>query len=54
MRLARIEESRGVELHELHAFHRTFGTVDHGDAVARGNVGVGRSGVDGSRTTGGY
>ena len=43
-----------VELHELHAFHRTFGTVDHGDAVARGNVGVGCSGVDGSRPTGGH
>ena len=54
VRLARMEEGRGVELHELHAFHRTFGTVDHGDAVACGNVGVGCSGVDGSRTTGSH
>ena len=54
MRLARMEEGRGVELHELHAFHRTFGTVDHGDTVTRGNVGVSRSGIDSSRTTGGH
>ena len=44
--LAGVVERRGVELDELHILYETFGTVDHGDAVARSNVGVGCSGVD--------
>ena len=33
-------EHRGVELHKLHVGHRALGTIDHGDAVARGDDGV--------------
>ena len=48
VRLAGMEEGGGVELHELHALHRAFGAVDHGNAVARGDVGVGGGGIDSS------
>ena len=30
-----------MELDKLHVLHRTFGTVDHGDAVSRGYQRVG-------------
>ena len=46
MGLAGVIEGRGVELDELHVLHRGLGAVGHGDAVARGDVGVGRGGVD--------
>ena len=39
-------ERRGVELDELHVFGDRLGAVAHGDAVARGDRGVGGRGVD--------
>ena len=54
MRLLRIVEYGGMELHELHVLYLALGTVDHGYAVAGGNVGVGRGGVYGSGSARGH
>ncbi len=51
MRLGRVEQHRRVELHKLHVLHLSFGTINHGDAVARGDVGVGCGGIDGACAT---
>ena len=45
--VARMIEGRGMELDELHVLHRSLGTVDHGDAVARGHQRVGGVAVHG-------
>ena len=39
--LVGIVQHRGVELYEFHVCHGTLGTINHGDAVACGNDGVG-------------
>ena len=49
MRLLRVEEHGGMELHELHVLHLSLGAIDHSYAVAGSNVGVGGRGIDGSR-----
>ena len=49
MGLQRVVENRGMELHKLHVLHLSLGTIDHGDAVARCDIGVRGSLVDGSR-----
>ena len=54
MGLGRVVEHGGVELHELHVLHLALGAIDHGDAVARGDVGVGGGLVDGSRAARGH
>ena len=46
-----IERCR-VELHELHVFHRSFGTVNHGDAVSGSYQRIGRCLVYGSYAAG--
>ena len=40
-----IEEGGGMELHKLHVLEPTLGPVNHGDAVSRGNDGIGRVAV---------
>ena len=52
--LRRIVQHGGVELHELHVFDFALGTVDHGYAVACGNVWIGGGGVDGSCAASGH
>ena len=52
MRLLRIEEHRWMELYEFHVLDAPFGTIHHGNAVARGNVRVGGGSVDGTCATG--
>lgn len=47
-------EGRGMELDELHVLHCALGAVDHRDAVAGGDEGVGRGGVDGATAAGGH
>ena len=42
VRFAGVEEGGGVELDKFHVLHRSLGAVGHGDAVAGGDVGVGR------------
>ena len=49
-----MEESRGVELYELHVLDGTLGAVDHGDAVAGGHEGIGGGLVHSSRAAGGH
>ena len=39
-----------MKLHELHVLDRSLGPVNHRDAVARGDVRVGRGGIHGSRS----
>ena len=51
MGLARMMEHGGMELHELHVLHCSLGAVDHGNAVASGNDGVGSCLVDCSTAT---
>ena len=51
---AGVIERGGVELHKLHVFHRGFGAIGHGNAVAGGYVGVGGGGVNGSAASGGH
>ena len=46
-----IVEHRGVELYKLHVGHCSLGAVDHGNAVAGGDDGVGGGQIDGSATT---
>ena len=48
MRLVRVVEDSGMELHELHVLHLSLGTIDHGYAVACGNGWVRRCGIDGT------
>ena len=40
-----------MELYELHIGNGSFGTIDHGNAVASGNHGVGSREIDGSAAT---
>ena len=35
--VTRMIKGGGVELHKFHIFHRTFGAVNHSDAVSRGD-----------------
>ena len=49
--LLRVVEHGGVELHEFHVLDFAFGAVYHSDAVAGGDVGVRRGGVDGARAS---
>ena len=41
MRFAMVVEGGGMKLHELHILHGGFGSVGHGDAVARGDIRIG-------------
>ena len=54
MCLLRIVEHGGVELYELHVLHLTLGTIDHGDAVAGGDIGVRGGSIDGTSAAGGH
>ena len=54
MRLFGIEQTRRVELHELHIFDQSFGTIDHRDTVSGSYLGVGGGGIDRSRSSGGH
>ena len=49
----RVVQAGGVELDELHVLDPAAGAPGHGDAVARGGIGVGRVKVDLARATGG-
>ena len=52
MGLSRVEQTRRVELDELHILHRTLGTIDHRNAVTGRNLGVGRCRIDSACSTG--
>ena len=41
----------GMELHELHVGHRTLGTIDHRNTVARGDDGVRGGEINGTAAT---
>ena len=51
MRLRRVVKHRGMELHKLHISHRSLGTIDHRDAVARSDNGVRGGEIDGTTAT---
>ena len=53
MRFSRMEERRWVELDKFHVLHRCLGTIGHGNAVARGDVWIGGSGINRSAATSG-
>ncbi len=46
--VARMIEGGRMELYEFHIFHRTFGTVNHGDTVSGSHQRIGGGLVDGS------
>ena len=52
--VARMIQGRGVKLDELHVFHRSLGTVDHGNAVARSHQRVGGVQIYGFAATGSH
>ena len=49
MTLGRVVEGCWVELHELHVLDQSLSAIDHRDAVARGYIGIGGSGIDSTR-----
>ena len=51
MCLVGIVKHSGMELYKLHVSHRTLGTIDHSDAVARSNDRVGGCQIDGTTAT---
>ena len=50
MSFGRIVKHRGVKLHELHVLDRSLGPINHGNAVARGDVWIGRGGIHSTRS----
>ena len=49
--LVRIMQYGRVELYKLHISHRSFGSVHHGNTIARGNHGVGSGQINGSTSS---
>ena len=45
MGFAWVIEGGRVELHEFHVLHLALGTIDHGNAVARGDIWIGSRGI---------
>ena len=54
MGLGWVKETGRVELHELHAFHFTFGTVHHRNTVSGRNLRVGGGGINRTRSAGSH
>ena len=49
-----IEQTRWVELHKLHIFDHSFGTIDHGDTVSGSDLRIGGRGIDGTCSSGSH
>ena len=43
-----------MELHELHVFDQSFGTINHGYTVARSYLRISRGSIDRSRSAGSH